>query len=139
MKPEWVIPGILAKSARPGRELGRDLKVPKPVVDSWIEKVKTMGIKSIICLLEKEQMEYFYEDLPRDLLSYYRENGFEVAHIPLSDPEKDPRGWKVLEKNLEKTWQAFQSLPKPVLVHCSAGKNRSERVAKFICDHFSQA
>jgi len=134
--PEWVIPGVLAKSARPGRELGRDLKVPKSVVDNWIEKVKTMGIKSIICLLEEEQMEYFYEDLPGGLLSYYQENGLEVAHVSLPDPEKDPRSWEMLEKSLEKAWQVFQSLPKPVLVHCSAGKNRSEKVTKFICDHF---
>ncbi len=137
MGPEWVISGVLAKSARPGRELGREAKVPREVVDRWLEVVREMGVRSIICLLDEDDLACYYEDVPGGLLDYYRQNAFGVAHLSIEDPEHHPEGWEALEKSLEQAWQVFQALPKPVLVHCSAGKTRSRKVAEYICKKFS--
>lgn len=116
----WVIEGILARSARPGYP-SRGVSVDE--MDRWAEEVRGMGIRSIICLL-KEELGY-YAQLPGGLLEWYRKMGFTVESIPITDPAHDQRGWEELENNLEPIYQKFLQLPKPVLVHCSFGKDRT--------------
>jgi len=52
----WVENGVLARSPRPGRELGHDADVPMDVVREWIRNVKEAGVVSDICLLDEEQL-----------------------------------------------------------------------------------
>ncbi len=55
-----------------------------------------------------------------------------MEHIPIPDPVDDERGWQELDKKLEPIYQAFQKLPKPVLIHCSAGQYRTGAAVKHI-------
>jgi len=51
--------------------------VPRSAVDTWLAEVKVFGIRLIICLLGPDQL-HLYDQLPTDLVSYYRQAGFEV-------------------------------------------------------------
>ncbi|MFB0563930.1 MAG: tyrosine-protein phosphatase, partial [Candidatus Lokiarchaeia archaeon] len=95
-------------------------KVPQDEVDEWIKQVKDLGVKSIICLLGEDQLP-LYNELPNELPDYYRQHGFQVKHIPTIDYQPT----KLPEEKRQKVWEAYQKLPKPVLVHCSAGIDRT--------------
>jgi protein tyrosine phosphatase (PTP) superfamily phosphohydrolase (DUF442 family) len=116
--PEWVLPELLAKSPRPGYP-GRE-GTSKEVVDEWIENVRAMGVRSIICFLSDHQLA-FYSDLPSGLIQYYRDAGFDVAHIPEDDYKSPP----LSEEGVREAVASFERLQKPALVHCSAGLART--------------
>ena len=116
--PEWVLPELLAKSSRPGYP--KKEGISKKVVDEWIESVRAMGVRSIICFLSDHQLA-FYSDLPSGLIQYYRDAGFDVAHIPEDDYKSPP----LSEEGVRESVVAFERLEKPVLVHCSAGLART--------------
>jgi len=74
-----------------------------------MKKAKTeFGIRSIICLLDEQQLR-LYAGLQSDLVSYYRKNGFQVAHIPVRN-YKHPA---LFDQELEKVWKAYERLEKP--------------------------
>ena len=116
--PEWVLPELLAKSSRPGYPERQDIGTD--AVDEWVERVRGMGVKSIICFLSEDQLP-FYSGLPTGLIQYYRDAGFNVAHIP----EEDYRSPPLSEEKATLAAAAFENLEKPVLVHCSAGIART--------------
>ena len=116
----YVIPERLARSARPGYAPGGGKLVERAIVDAWIVDVRAQGVRSIICLLAEEHLK-LYVDLGTDLPSYYRRQGFTVAHIGASDHRVPPLDAEALERIA----QAYEALPKPVLVHCSAGVDRT--------------
>lgn len=124
----WVIEEQLARGKRPGYGGGRRAQVPRADVDKWIDEAKsTYAIKSIICLLGQDQLD-LYASLPADLVSYYRGHGFEVEHIPVHDHQRPP----LSDTDLARVWSAYKLLPKPVLVHCSAGVDRTVKAVEHI-------
>ena len=116
--PKWVLPELLAKSSRPGYPERQDIGTD--AVDEWVERVRGIGIRSIICFLSEDQLP-FYSGLPSGLIQYYRDAGFNVAHIP----EEDYRSPSLSEEKAALAAAAFENLEKPVLVHCSAGIART--------------
>ena len=116
--PEWVLIEELAKSPRPGYP--ERAGISREVVDEWIEEVKRMGVRSIICFLSDDQLP-FYSRLPSGLIQYYRDAGFDVTHIPEEDYKSPP----LSEEGAALAATAFEGLEKPALVHCSAGIART--------------
>jgi protein tyrosine phosphatase (PTP) superfamily phosphohydrolase (DUF442 family) len=122
---EWVIVAALARGRRPGYFQGHS--VARAYVDAWIGDARTLGVKSIICLLAEDQLPYCGA-LETDLISYYRAAGFEVAHVPARDHQTPP----LTPDHLTAIWKEYQDLPKPVLIHCSAGLDRTGRAVEYI-------
>jgi protein-tyrosine phosphatase len=128
---KWVERGKLARSSRPGYPSD---SVDRRTVNRWIDEVQAEEVKSIICLLSDDQLPY-YKELPGGLVSYYRDQGFYVRHIPIHDPAHMPEGEQELENSLDEILQAYQELPKPVLIHCSAGVDRTGRAVEYLEQH----
>ena len=127
----WEIENHLARSHRPGRwHSGR---ITKEIIDDWIIEAKSMGILSIICLLEDEQLG-LYKALPYGLLSYYEDNGFNVVSIPIIDHKYPP----ISEQEALEIFEAYLQLPKPVLIHCSAGQSRTGEAVFYIKHKLSE-
>jgi hypothetical protein len=137
----WPIPCELACAQRPLRdhpdyEDSNPLPAQSfPLIKDWIQRVRDAGIRSIICLLTPQQLQRYDGLHVAGLLGAYRDAGFTVRHLPVFDeahPE-DTNGCAVLGEPLfAEAYEAFTELPKPVLLHCSAGIDRSSPVAAKI-------
>lgn len=141
----WVIPNKLACAHRPLRHdplwggSGGTLE-PKAtgLVFAWTEQVRDAGIRSIISLMHDGDFRY-YLSLNLDaanLVEFYKQQGFQVSHIPWEDPHHKRSSQEQRRENLlkvrEKALAEYHKLPKPVMVQCSAGIDRSSPVAAFI-------
>ena len=143
----WVIQHVLACSQRPLRDhpkFGESGKALPPEagghVINWVDRVQALGIRSILCLMHPKELRYYdgVSGIRGGLLELYRSRGFEVQHIQWADPAhaKSPAARESLRNQVHdikrKAYSAFRALPKPVLLHCSAGIDRSAPVAAHI-------
>lgn len=140
-----VIPGALYCAHRPLRHHfiygGTGQHFPPhatSAVFEWVERVRDFGIRGIICLLSAGELRH-YSDLAlgaSDLIRFYENEGFAVRHIPWDDPEHNLDSKLMhperVQQNREKALHAFDAIEKPVLLHCSAGIDRSSPVAAYI-------
>jgi protein tyrosine phosphatase (PTP) superfamily phosphohydrolase (DUF442 family) len=121
---DWVLKNVLARSCRPGYPSESvPAGVVEQVVNGWMEK----GVCSVICLLSDEQLA-FYPSIPGGLIGYYQTRGLQVKNIQVKD-YKDP---PLDTDELLAVAQAFDVLPKPVLVHCSAGMDRTGAAVRYL-------
>lgn len=124
---QTVVPGKLVRACRPGYSAA---KCPVGIgpVQEWIDAAQDAGVVSIICLLADEHLALYAHG---DLLESYRVAGFEVCHIPCGDHAQPP----LSPAQLERVLAAYRMLPKPVLVHCSAGIDRTGAAVRHILDN----
>jgi protein tyrosine/serine phosphatase len=127
MAIEWVIPGRLARSSRPGFVGADPTDVDPAEVEVWLEEARAHGIRSILCLLDERQLGY-YRRLPGGLLDTYRRAGMDVSSLPTPDLQTPP----IPEADLARVWQAFRELPAPLLIHCSAGVDRTGAAVAYL-------
>jgi hypothetical protein len=141
----WVIPYGLACAHRPlrhhprfggsGRNLSPDAS---PLVIQWAARVRAEGIRSIISLMHTKDLAYYanLELGAPSLLDFYRDQGLVVEHLPWEDPHHSRTAAAEKEKKLRvirvRALAIYDSLPKPALLQCSAGIDRSAPVAAFI-------
>jgi protein-tyrosine phosphatase len=123
-----VIPGKLYRSARPGYDGDVKSLVSMGRVQEWIDTAQSLGIASIICILDEEHL-CLYPD--SNLLGIYRAAGFQVQHISAKDHSLPP----LTQSQLSQVLSAYRALPKPVLIHCSAGLGRTGVAWAHIVDH----
>ena len=145
-----VIPNRLMCSYRPLRRhhnpdfSGPQKDLPKEAAAAlldWTQKIRSAGIQAIICLMGPAEFAHYKTVVSvlgaKDLLDLYKTHGFEVSAIPWEDPlyrvKDGGRSYKnqLLEVR-GRALRAFDELPKPVLLHCSSGIQRSSPVAAFI-------
>lgn len=141
----WILPCVLACSHRPLRHnplfggSGRNLAPEAtPLLHEWILRIREAGIRSILCLMHDKELAYYskLELGTRDLIEFYREQGFETRRVPWEDPAHSKTNQASIAKTLLRVQQQalreFRAMAKPVLLQCSAGRDRSAPVAAFI-------
>jgi hypothetical protein len=87
------IPEVLFATSRPGYDYGANATVSPEVVSHWISEAKSVGAKSIICLLNEQHLK-LYGGLPVGLLQAYRDAGFEVGHVLIRDRRSQAVNWR---------------------------------------------
>lgn len=149
----WIVENKLAVAHRPlrydpvfggsGRRLSPEAS---GAVRIWVERMRDQyDIRSIICLMHPKELQH-YADLnlhPWGLLGLYEEVGIKVWYVPWADPAhgRTPEDRAKLRGQVEDVKtnanRAFGSLPKPTLLHCSAGIDRTSPVAAFISEQLT--
>ena len=141
----WVIPSELGCAHRPLRHhpqyggSGANISVSATaVVFDWADQMKKVGVKSFISLMHDRDVRC-YQSLELhadDLMDFYRKSGFHVAHLPWEDPRHKKATEADKRKNLlairSEANKAYGPLPKPIVIQCSAGIDRSALVAAYI-------
>jgi hypothetical protein len=116
----WVVKNRYARGRRPGYRGHK--QVHREKVDGWISEAKHLGIRSVICVLADDLLK-LYSDLPVDLVSYFRQSGLIVEHIPNPDSEWPP----LRVKDFKRALNAYKLLPRPLLLLCNKGRDKDEK------------
>ena len=141
----WVLDQQLACAHRPLRHhprFGGSARNLSPAatdqVIQWAQTMLASGFVSIICLMHKTELAY-YDELALgsdNLLEFYRASGFSVSHIEWEDPAHSKTQPALIARKRNevraRALDVYDVLPKPTLIHCSAGIQRSAPVAAYI-------
>lgn len=141
----WVMPSRLACAQRPLRHhpLYGDSGLPipgeaKPLILNWVERIRAEGIASIISFMHDRDLRC-YQDIDlggMNLPTYLVREGFNVCPLAWEDPahsKTNPVAKRAkLEDIRQAALEAYDRLPRPVLLQCSAGIDRSAPVAAYI-------
>ena len=122
---QWVFERALARSCRP---CYHDETPTLAGVRKWLDQVKGMKIRSIICLLSQAELDEYYGANQINLLEVYRQQSLAVAHIPIPDYQEPP----VSSSDLKLIQKTLTALPRPWLIHCSAGIDRTGITIEFL-------
>jgi protein tyrosine/serine phosphatase len=126
---QWVIEGALARSSRPSY-----FEDATPgAVCQWLDQALQLGIKTIISLLSDSELQKYYGSHGIALLKIYRWRGLEVVQLPAEnhqDPALNP-------KQISALLRIFAQVRKPVLVHCSAGIDRTGKAIEVLCHSYT--
>src|SRR5207245_857939 len=101
-----------------------------PLVFAWVATIRAAGIVSIISFMHERDLACYTElDLgAEDVLEFYEMQGLKVARIPWEDPHHSKADARAKQRKLEQcraaALDAFDQLPEPVLLQCSAGIDR---------------
>lgn len=144
----WIKQDELACTVRPLRRhpkyaLGRLTLPPeaRPLVDDWITFVKVENIRGILSLMHDADLACYrlLGFRNQNLLDHLTDAGFQVISCPYEDPhyKKSSPQQKLatLVEVRKRALIAFRKLPKPVLIMCSSGIDRSAPVAAFIIEN----
>ena len=69
--------------------------------------------------------------IQRDYTGYYQSQGFEFCNVPIVDSPRSLKSNKGMDLK-EAVLEAFDRMRKPVLLHCSAGIDRTSPAAAYI-------
>lgn len=125
---ETVIPSVLLRSSRPGRDSDDESEVSPAAVDAWIEAARDAGARTILSFLDDSQLAYYRQLGPEGLLGRYRAAGFKVIHRPCPDGAMPP----LSDEMLERISSDFLAAELPLLVHCSAGVDRTGAAVTYL-------
>ncbi len=121
------IPGLLWQTGRPGYPRKH---VEIGLLEQWLVQVRARQIITIICLLDDAHLAYYASILPDGLLGAYRQAGFAVIHRPVRDHQ-----WPyVSDETLALVFSDVLNAAAPILVHCSAGMERSPAVCEYLVE-----
>ena len=125
--PEWVIDGELARSQRPGYPKDKPLY---STMEEWMQTVLLLGIKSIICIMDQSQINKYngIDNIGEGLLNFYENNGLVVLHMNVEDYKNPPLN----DSEINTILKAYSDLEKPILIHCSAGRDRTGKAVASI-------
>lgn len=98
-------------------EAGQVFRSGQPVKDQLLEASKTHGIKSVLILHNSMREDVTHE------LELAEQNQIQALHLPISDHEM------LSDENLFKIIAFLKEAPKPVLIHCRAGADRTGLVS----------
>ena len=130
---DWIPELRLGRACRPG--LGTDRRlVPAADVSSWIAAVKACGVRSVVCLLDEAELGC-YAHLPSGLIGAYRDAGLDAASLPITPDEP----WTISREELALLDELMIRLPRPVVIHCSAGQVRSGRAIEHLVRQAARA
>jgi hypothetical protein len=141
----WIIPKALACAQRPLRHhplygLSGVLipQIATPLVQDWVEQIRMEGIVSVISFMHERDLGCYRQiDLGGlDFIEFLKQQGFTVCSLPWEDPAHNSTPHVIKRKKLEQIRQealdAYDRLPKPILLQCSAGIDRSAPVAAYL-------
>lgn len=99
-------------------------------VATWIRSCREVAtIRTIICLLEQKQLNY-YRQINRGLLAAYQRAGITVIHRPVEDYQIPP-----ISRELQETLYCdYLNAAEPILIHCSAGIDRTGAAVDYILE-----